>query len=296
MTAPLPTTTVLGLVQMRMSDDPADEPRARSRGPRRRREGRPDHLPPGAVPGRYFCQAEDHRFFELAEPIPGPEHRAARPTRRGTRRRHHRLAVREARRGPLPQHRRGHRRRRPLPGQVSEDAHPGRPALLREVLFHARRPGLSRLADPLRQDRRADLLGPVVSRGRAADRAARGAEILFYPDRHRLASPEKAEYGAAQQAAGKPSSAATPSPTAVTSPRSTGSGIENLRRRRHRVLGRELRRRHLGEILAKAGRSEEDPRRRRSTSPGSTTPAPTGRSCATAGWMRMGGSVGIWTR
>ena len=61
---------------------------------------------------QYFCQAEDHANFDLAEPIPGPTTAGAR--RGGARggRRHHRLAVRAARGGRLPQHRRRHRRRR----------------------------------------------------------------------------------------------------------------------------------------------------------------------------------------
>ncbi len=48
------------------------------------------------------------------------------------------------------------------------------------------------------KDRRADLLGPVVSRSRAADGAAgRGDPVL--PDRHRLASArEEASYGERQ--------------------------------------------------------------------------------------------------
>ena len=49
---------------------------------------------------------------------------------------------------------------RPLP----QDAHPRRPALLREVLLHARRPRLPRLRHRGRPHRHAGLLGPVVSR------------------------------------------------------------------------------------------------------------------------------------
>ena len=63
--------------------------------------------------------------------------------------------------GRLLQHGRRDRRRRPLPRQVSQDAHPALSArLLGEVLFPARQPGLSGLRDPGGQGRRLHLLRP----------------------------------------------------------------------------------------------------------------------------------------
>jgi N-carbamoylputrescine amidase len=65
--------TTLGLIQMRMSDDPADNMRravARIREAAQR--GARLICLPELFRSRYFCQVEDHRFFELAEPIPGP--------------------------------------------------------------------------------------------------------------------------------------------------------------------------------------------------------------------------------
>ena len=139
---------------------------------------------------QYFCQSEDHENFELAEPIPGPSTAGLSKARQKTLRRHHRLALREARLRPLPQHRRRHRRRRRTPRHLPQDAHPRRPALLREILFHSRRPRLSRLENPLRQNRRPHLLGPMVSRGRPPHRhAGRGNPLLSH--RHRLASRRK---------------------------------------------------------------------------------------------------------
>ena len=57
---------------------------------------------------QYFCQVEDHAFFKLAETIPGPTTDAFCKAREEAQGRHHRVAVREARRRPLPQHRRDH--------------------------------------------------------------------------------------------------------------------------------------------------------------------------------------------
>ena len=76
----------------------------------------------------YFCQTEDHEFFELAEPIPGPSTERLGGARRRTGRGDHRLAVREAGRGAVPQHHRGARRRRPYLGKyrkmhIPDDPH-----------------------------------------------------------------------------------------------------------------------------------------------------------------------------
>ena len=74
-----------------------------------------------------------------------------------------------------------------LGGHLPQDAHPRRSALLREVLLHARRPRLPRVRHRARPHRHARLLGPVVSRRARASRRCAGADVLFYPDRDRLA-------------------------------------------------------------------------------------------------------------
>ena len=58
-------------------------------------------------------------------------------------------------------------------------------------------PGLPGLAHALRDDRRADLLGSVVSGGRAHHQPARRA-VLFYPTAIGWHPSEKDEWGAAQ--------------------------------------------------------------------------------------------------
>ncbi len=60
-----------------------------------------------------------------------------------------------------------------LLGPLPQDAHPGRSALLRKILFHSGRPRISRFRHALCAHRRADLLGPVVSGGRAIWSACR---------------------------------------------------------------------------------------------------------------------------
>ena len=66
--------------------------------------------------------------------------------------------------------------RQGLHRQVPQDAHPRRSALLREVLFHARRSRFQDLRHGQGPIGRADLLGPVVSRKPRASRRMQGAE------------------------------------------------------------------------------------------------------------------------
>ena len=187
--------------------------------------GRGGRLPAGAVPLAVLLpDARTHALFDLAEPIPGPTHRGAR-----------RAAAKQAgvvvvvplfeRRaaGRLPQHRGRPRRRRRGRGPLPQDAHPGRPALLREVLLHARRPRLPGLRHRSRADRHAGLLGPVVPGGGAADGAARARRSSS--TRRRSAGTRTRRPSTARRSAtpGRRSSARTRSPTASTSRRSTAS-------------------------------------------------------------------------
>ena len=102
------------------------------------------------------------------------------------------LDVRETRRRPLPQHHSCDRRRRHISGQVPQDAHPRRPGLLREVLFHSRRPWLQGVQDQVRHRGRAHLLGPVVPRG-STHNGPQGCADSVLPHGHRLGrAPERA--------------------------------------------------------------------------------------------------------
>jgi N-carbamoylputrescine amidase len=63
----------IALVQMRCSADPADNlARALERIRDAAREGAQLVCLPELFRTTYFCQVEDHAFFDLAEPIPGP--------------------------------------------------------------------------------------------------------------------------------------------------------------------------------------------------------------------------------
>ena len=142
---------------------------------------RPDRLPPGAVPLAVLLPRGERRLFDLAEPIPGPtteclgalarelgmvivgslfERRAA-----GL---YHNTAVVIDADGELA-------------GHLPQDAHPRRPALLREVLLHARRPRVSAAST-----RVSAASAPLVCWDQWYPEAARlaalrGAQVLFYP-------------------------------------------------------------------------------------------------------------------
>ena len=175
----------------------------------------------------------------------------------------------EKRAGPLPQHRRHHRRRRHAPRHLPEDAHPGRPALLREILLHARRPRLSRLADEVRQDRRADLLGPVVSRGRAAHGAAGARRSSSIRRRSAGTRRRRPEYGERQHAAWETIQRAHAIANGCYVAAVNRVGHESGRPGAgHRVLGPEFCRRHQRPDPRQGGAGA----RRRSSSSTATSP------------------------
>ena len=68
-----PNSVTLGLVQMRCTPDPAANMAKAVKGVREA-AGRGARIIclQELFRSRYFCQTEDHRFFTLAEPIPGP--------------------------------------------------------------------------------------------------------------------------------------------------------------------------------------------------------------------------------
>ena len=66
-------TAVLGLVQTRCSPDPdANLKKTLSAVDRAARDGAHIICTPELFRSQYFCQSEDHKYFALAEPIPGP--------------------------------------------------------------------------------------------------------------------------------------------------------------------------------------------------------------------------------
>ena len=119
--------------------------------------------------------------------------------------------------------------------------------------------GFPGMADALRPDRRADLLGPMVSRGGAPDRPAGGGDS-FLSDGHRLAPGGEEPAGCAtSMRRGKPSSGPMPWPTAATWRPSTASAANG----RQAVAGIEFWGQSFvagtsGEMLARAGADEEE--------------------------------------
>ena len=206
----------------------ADALRRRPRGQPRR--GRRRHPRGGAPAARRSsaCRSSSARRTSASARTPRsstwPSRSPARPPRRSARvarelrRRRRRVALRAARRRRLPQHRRRPRRRRQRARPLPQDAHPRRPALLREVLLHARRPRLPRPSTPP-----SAAIGTLVCWDQWYPEAARltalaGADVLFYPTAIGWHPREKARVrrGAARRP-GRRCSARTPSPTASTS-------------------------------------------------------------------------------
>ena len=69
----LPDTVTLGLIQMRMTADPLENVlRALERVREAAKRGAQVICLPELFRSPYFCQTEDHEHFKLAEPIPGP--------------------------------------------------------------------------------------------------------------------------------------------------------------------------------------------------------------------------------
>ena len=158
----------IGLIQMSCSPDPRENfAKAEARIREAAARGAQIICLQELFRSQYFCREENADLFELAEPIPGPSTEAlsklARSLnvviigslfeRRAAGVYHNTAVVLDADGSLLGKYRKMHI--------------PGRPALLREILFHAGRSRISQFRHALRPHRRARLLGPVVSGGRA---------------------------------------------------------------------------------------------------------------------------------
>ena len=106
-----------------------------------------------------------------------------------------------------------------IAGHLPQDAHPGRSAVFREVLLHAGRPGLPQFRHAVRADRRAGVLGPVVSGGRAAGVAGAARTFCSIPRRSAGTRRKRRSTARRNRTRGKPYSAPTPSPTGSMWPR-----------------------------------------------------------------------------
>ena len=177
----------IGLIQMSCAAEPRlnlDKAIAQNRGGRQARRADRMHCRSCSA-SQYPCQVEDPKFFDLAEPIPGPTTEALGAVAKARKivivasifeRRaagvYHNTAVVIDEAG---------QNRRALP----QDAYPRRPALLRKILLHPRRSRFRRASHRARLGRRARVLGSMVSRSGAPDRDGRRADSLL-SDGHRM--------------------------------------------------------------------------------------------------------------
>jgi N-carbamoylputrescine amidase len=201
MTRPTHDQVTLGLVQSRSGDDPEANMRAALDGVRTAAaRGAQIVCLQELFRSRYFCQVEDHRFFELAEPIPGPstERLAALAKELGVvlvaslfEKRaeglyHNTAAIIDADGSYLGKYRKMH---------IPDD-----PQYYEKFYFTPGDLGFRSW------DTRFARIGVLVCWDQWYPEAARltamsGAQILFYPTAIGWLPPEKAEHGAQQQSA-----------------------------------------------------------------------------------------------
>ena len=185
---------VVGLVQMTCDAEPEKNlKKAIARIGEAAKRRRDDRLPAGALPLAVLLPDRGHGALRAGRADPGPDD--ARRSPRSPRQ--HKVVIvaslfeRRAA-GRLPQHRGRSSTRRLDRGPVPQDAHPRRPALLREVLLHARATSASSA-----HDTRAGKVGVLVCwdqwypEARAAH-GARGRADPLLPDGDRLAARARA--------------------------------------------------------------------------------------------------------
>ena len=178
----------VALVQMSCGPEPRTKSAKSSRTRlRRRRTRRPGSLPPRTLPDAILLPARRPLPLRPSRTDPRPHQRKASRRRPPAPCSADRVAIRKARPRHLSQHRRHLRFQRFAQRPLPQDAHPRRPALLRKVLLHSRRSGIPRPRHQRRAPRHASLLGSMVPRRRAPNRAARRANS-FLSHSHRLAS------------------------------------------------------------------------------------------------------------
>jgi len=196
----LPDTVTLGLIQMRMTEDPEENLRgAMERVREAAGKGAQIVCLPELFQSPYFCQTENHDHFRLAEPIPGPgTERLGRLAKelgvvliaslfekRAEGLYHNTTAVLDADGSYLGKYRKMH---------IPDD-----PNYYEKFYFTPGDLGYRRW------DTKFAKAGVLICWDQWYPEAARltamsGAQILFYPTAIGWLVPEKAEYGAAQQA------------------------------------------------------------------------------------------------
>jgi N-carbamoylputrescine amidase len=257
MSNPLPERVTLGLVQMQMSADPADN-LARAMAKVREAAGKGAQVVclPELFQSRYFCQTEDHEFFKLAEPMPGPGTEtlgklagelgivliASMFEKRAEGLYHNTTAVLDADGRYLGKYRKMH---------IPDD-----PNYYEKFYFTPGDLGYRSW------DTRYAKAGVLICWDQWYPEAARltalsGAQILFYPTAIGWLVPEKAEFGAAQQASWETIQRSHAIANGVYVAAVNRVGVEPGPNQGIEFWGGSFVTAPDGEILAKAGTGEE---------------------------------------
>ena len=183
--------TKIALIQMRCGADPEENfARAVEFHSRRGEARRADRLFAGAFSVAIFLPDGRSQKFRAGRGGAGKIDIGTGRRCAGNRRRNRRVTFRETRRRCVSQHGRNYRRERRTARQISQDAHSGRSALSRKILFRAGRSRISSMDNRAGKNWRLRLLGPMVSGSGATNRVARCGNH-FLSNGNRLASERK---------------------------------------------------------------------------------------------------------
>ena len=288
-------TVKVGLTQMACADDPqqnlANQLALVEQAPRRARK---IICTQELFRSQYFCQVEDHRFFKLAETIPGPSTDAFAKLAKK-----HKVVIIaslfEKRAAGLYHNTAASST--PTGRSWASTARCTSPTTRSTTRSSTSRPATpgSALEDEVREDRRADLLGPVVPRRRAPHRAA-GRRDPLLPHRHRLAPRARSSTARPSTRGGKliQRSHAVANGCYVCAPNRIG--LEHILDANGKPVsedgiqfwGQSFVAAPDGQVVKRASVDKEEVMVVRATWRRSSSAARTGRSCATGGSTRTG--------
>jgi N-carbamoylputrescine amidase len=257
MSNPLPSQVTIGLIQMSMSADPVENTdRAVERIREAAGRGAQVICLPELFRSRYFCQTENHDFFRLGEPVPGPSTErlgglagelgvviiASLFERRAEGLYHNTTAVLDADGRYLGKYRKMH---------IPDD-----PNYYEKFYFTPGDLGFQSW------NTRFARAGVLICWDQWYPEAARltalsGAQILFYPTAIGWLIPEKAEYGAAQQASWETIQRSHAIANGVYVAAANRVGIEPGPNQGIEFWGSSFVAAPNGEIIARAGAGEE---------------------------------------
>ncbi len=155
-----------------------------------------DRLSAGVVPLAIFLPVGGSREFRAGRRNSRADDAVVGESRAGDWRGHRRVAFRETHRWCLSQHRGDHRRRRQVTwGSIARCISRMIPSYYEKFYFTPGDLGFQAWPDRAGKDRRLRLLGPMVSGGRATNRASRRGDSCFIRRRSDGIQPRKQKYG-----------------------------------------------------------------------------------------------------